>query len=363
MGVFRFLLALCVIATHCGAMFGLQLLPGNLAVEAFFIISGFYMAMVLTEKYFKIAGYYKLFITNRFLRIYPVYWLVLLLIALYYCFDNFKTSNFHTFQFYIDYWHKLNPIAFLYLFITNILIIGQEYALFFTVGDNGALIFTTHFAGTKLPFYKFLLDVPLWSVSLELVFYLISPLIVKLGNKKLLLAIAVLLILRLLSKVAGVVYDPVIHRLLPYQIIFFLAGILSYNLYAYIKPMKVPFYFHWALLIYVIVFTLVIGNLQDSDVKGFIYLTSVAFAIPFLFELSKSNKIDRAIGELSYSIYIIHLLFADVAKRVLWHYNLNAKYLSVTTALFSIIVSFVIVNLFSKGIDSYRAKRVVKALK
>ena len=40
------------------------------------MISGFYMAMILTEKYCG-PGSYRLFLTNRFLRIYPIYWITL----------------------------------------------------------------------------------------------------------------------------------------------------------------------------------------------------------------------------------------------------------------------------------------------
>ncbi len=361
MGFLRFLLALSVIVAHSTPFFGLELLPGNMAVEAFFIISGFYMAMVLTEKYFKIDRYYKLFITNRFLRIYPVYWLVLLIIVLYYFADGFKTSNYHTLQLYADYWHRLNPGTFLYLIITNIMIIGQEFALFFTVEDNGSLLFTTHFLDTKMPLFKFIIDIPLWSVSLESVFYLISPALVSLKSKYLLGITIVLLLIRLISKVNGVIYDPVIYRLLPYQIVYFLLGILSYNLYNYLKTFKIPLPVHLLLLFYIAVFTITYGNISASEVKDCIYLTSVAIAVPFLFELSKSNQADKFIGELSYPMYISHLLFLDISRRLLIYCHIDQSYLSVLASLLTVIGSVFLVQIVSKRIEFYRAKRVLKA--
>lgn len=48
MGILRVFFALCVIAFHCGSSY---LLSPELAVECFFVISGFYMSLILNEKY------------------------------------------------------------------------------------------------------------------------------------------------------------------------------------------------------------------------------------------------------------------------------------------------------------------------
>lgn len=79
MGILRFLLALSVLTSHCGPLLGTSLLPGGMAVEAFFMISGFYMALILGGKYATNdrAGML-LFYQNRALRLYPTYLLVML---------------------------------------------------------------------------------------------------------------------------------------------------------------------------------------------------------------------------------------------------------------------------------------------
>ena len=52
MGTIRFLLAVSVVVFHAKRpLLGLTLVEGTVAVQLFFIISGFYMALVLTEKY------------------------------------------------------------------------------------------------------------------------------------------------------------------------------------------------------------------------------------------------------------------------------------------------------------------------
>ena len=78
MGLLRLLLAISVITTHCGPCLGFSPLGGVEAVQTFFMISGFYMAMILTEKY-RGPGSYRSFLINRFLRIYPLYWIALIL--------------------------------------------------------------------------------------------------------------------------------------------------------------------------------------------------------------------------------------------------------------------------------------------
>jgi peptidoglycan/LPS O-acetylase OafA/YrhL len=82
MGLLRFILAIGVVFSHTGMAWGFTTLGGSIAVQAFYIISGFYIALILNEKYIDQNNSYKLFITNRFLRIYPIYWLVLLLTVL-----------------------------------------------------------------------------------------------------------------------------------------------------------------------------------------------------------------------------------------------------------------------------------------
>ena len=65
MGLLRLFLAICVLLQHSGSSFLRNgSINGAMAVESFFIISGFYISMILDSKYIGIKNY-KLFITNR----------------------------------------------------------------------------------------------------------------------------------------------------------------------------------------------------------------------------------------------------------------------------------------------------------
>ncbi|TGD57154.1 acyltransferase family protein [Flavobacterium humi] len=74
-GVLRTLLAIYVVLLH---IFGFPTL-GNYAVSFFFILSGFLMTHVMQKSYSYDFSGIRLFWANRFLRLYPTYWLVLLL--------------------------------------------------------------------------------------------------------------------------------------------------------------------------------------------------------------------------------------------------------------------------------------------
>ena len=81
MGLIRFLLAMSVVAAHSAPILGSTLVGGKIAVQSFFLISGFYISLILNEKYPAGLQGNLLFYGNRFLRIYPIYWAVLLLTA------------------------------------------------------------------------------------------------------------------------------------------------------------------------------------------------------------------------------------------------------------------------------------------
>lgn len=72
MGTLRLLLALTVVVGHAHLKGGSPVLESGFSVRLFFIISGFYMALILNEKYVG-PGAHRLFWVNRVLRLGPTY--------------------------------------------------------------------------------------------------------------------------------------------------------------------------------------------------------------------------------------------------------------------------------------------------
>ena len=77
MGAIRFLLAFAVVCGHVGTLPYGNPFNGTMAVEAFYVISGFLIALVWDNKYSRMPGGLSLFYSNRAARIYILYWVVL----------------------------------------------------------------------------------------------------------------------------------------------------------------------------------------------------------------------------------------------------------------------------------------------
>lgn len=73
MGTLRFLLALCVVVTHApgSQLFGIDLLSGVTAVQAFYVDSGFLITLVHNTRaeYQSVSRFY----ISRYLRLRPAY--------------------------------------------------------------------------------------------------------------------------------------------------------------------------------------------------------------------------------------------------------------------------------------------------
>ena len=122
MGLLRIFLALSVAMQHAGGSFGIS---GSRAVEVFFIISGFYMTLIVDSGKYQD---YKMFFTNRLLKIFPMYVFVLALtflvsiVLIKFGIPTGKTAL----GFYVQYQSYLQPFSFLVFGLSNILIFGQD---------------------------------------------------------------------------------------------------------------------------------------------------------------------------------------------------------------------------------------------
>src|SRR4051794_25075595 len=171
MGIFRLLLALAVVILHAGTINGYFLLTAAEAVQIFFVISGFYMALILNEKYLG-PGSFRLFISNRFLRIFPTYWCVLVIGLIAWLISAALTGDAGPLSVYRQ---VSNIPALILLHLGNLFLIGQDWVLFLGIDANNPLFVSKSFWLLDQPLYKFQVIPPAWSLSIELCFYLVAP--------------------------------------------------------------------------------------------------------------------------------------------------------------------------------------------
>lgn len=363
MGIIRLLLALSVVISHCGNIFGINLISSQTAVQSFYIISGFYMSLILNEKYIDKNNSFKLFITNRLLRLYPIYWTVLMGTIL----ANFVTgiissgSTFGTFDSYLLV--KSNILSFAFLLLSNIFIFGQDIIMFLgIIPDNGNLYFTSNFWLTKPPLWSFLLVPQAWTLGLELTFYLIAPLVLKKGLKVVVTLILCSLFLRFfIYDYLGLQNDPWTYRFFPTEIIFFLIGYLCYKIYLRLELISIPKSISILTLLFILLFTFLYSYFPSFKVdyipfsfKVIFYILSITASIPILFKFLRKNSLDIQIGELSYPVYISHILVYYICSNL----PINFVKSGWAITLFTLMFSFFLNKFIALPIEKYRQSRL-----
>lgn len=293
MGAIRFTLALSVAVWHLpGAPF--RLLNAAVAVLAFFIISGFYMAMVLSEKYSAAKPFY----AARLLRLYPAYAAVAAFMVLWFVLTNSPTP-FTT---------RL-PVSLAeqaVLAVLNVAVVGQD---FYEFSRNA-------FGPGKFLNAQWMLVGQAWSLSSEIFFYCLAPFVVRSAART-----VALLVLALATRWALIGWlglpSPVWgYFFFPGTLCMFLLGSLAYHAHIGIRSRLRP-WLGFALLAawtaWIVHGSVTAGIVMPNDPQtgmdgpGFwtFYLLFAASA-PIMFASTKDNRFDRAIGELSYPLYLVH---------------------------------------------------------
>ncbi len=299
MGTVRVLLALAVLLSHL-PLAKYKILSGGLAVQAFFIISGFYMALVLDGKYRDT----RLFWSNRLLRLAPTYFIMLILgaVALF----GLNASVTGSPQIMAGLFH--NPLSALVLAVENLVVVGQDLLFWFTVDPHGNLIFDAYADPAKSTIaWQGLLAPQSWSLSTELMFYAVAPFVTRLRWWWIALLAAASIALRLAGHWLDVDYLLWQGRLFPTALFMFLLGVLGFKALPWVE--RAPKWVGWAataiLLVYCLVFTAL--PLQPLTARWVTYGV-VAVTVPWIFHAFKDNRFDRWIGDLSYPVYLSQLI-------------------------------------------------------
>jgi peptidoglycan/LPS O-acetylase OafA/YrhL len=151
----------------------------------------------------------------------------------------------------------------------------------------------------------------------------------------------------------GLNLDPWNYRFFPFELMYFLAGSLSYIIYKkFIENNKLPKYVYLSVFIGMVLFTTLASFIHLKSI-GPLYCLFVFIAIPFLFKFTKKFKFDRFIGELSYPIYLTHILILNLVRTAG-----ITKYQNIATIIGSIIISIILVKLVGDRLENLRQGRV-----
>ncbi|MBF0178710.1 MAG: acyltransferase [Magnetococcales bacterium] len=374
MGVLRLLLAISVFADHSGKSVVLDLLIRDyLSVKLFFIVSGFYMSMVLNEKYTQNHAY-ALFVQNRILRLYPVYLLCLIIkiFISYYAFTlNYASVYISSVPKLMHNFENFSFLAILYLILSNIFIVGSNLAEFITV-----------------PYVPRFTDVLIlaqgWSLDVEFLFYLIVPFLAR-SNLRILFTIL------FTSQAIYILTNIQFNR--PFspghfynrycfisELWLFILGMIAYRFYGsyrffcttkpdclWIRIYKIiaiggivlfgVFCFKNYLYEGLNYYFLQLRKFYYID--DFIIIGLVTIIVPFLFHVTHQSKLDKQLGDLSYPLYLVHapILFGLPAV-----FPFMPQWFVTFHSEISLIISLCLAVLFARylesKIDVYRQLRV-----
>ena len=351
MGTIRFLLAFSVVFTHIKLPYNF-LNNGKDAVQLFFIISGFYMFMVLKEKYIKLNKSYWYFISNRFLRLYPIYLLVLVM-TIFYAFYSSKYSPHlsNDLAAYIAFWNQLDFKYIFILGISNISIIGQEILVFFNYGvgqEINSIIFRPE---AKNILTQFLLVPQAWSLGMELWFYLLAPLLLKIRTRSLIIVTTIIIISKMLFLIYYSDFYNFKYHILFFELSLFLLGGVSYNIKLEVNSVLIKKVIFITSILLIINLNYFVHFLA---LKWIIYIL-FSLSIPIIFTLTKYNTFDKLLGDLSYPVYISHILVIAVLREFETTTIFYVIYLIVITIVISAILNYI-----TLPIEKFRALRLNK---
>lgn len=351
----RFLLAVAVVFHHSTTPGNIPLVDGHQAVRLFYIISGFYMAMILEQKYPLNRRGLWIFYTNRAARIFPVYWVVLIGAAAFYGGALIFTQRMPERLQWYSLLNEGGHGGFLVgLGLSQLILFGLDgLSLFDFQGSILGLGGTV--SGGKTA--GFLCLVPqAWTLAVELMFYLVAPILVQMRSRWLIVLCGAGILIR-----TGLsIWKP--HESLslnyfwfPLQIPFFLLGILSYR---WMKISTDLWRNHWMRIGGGgIAFMVVMGyGWIPVGVAPILSCGAIGLFIPALFHIE--GKVGEFLGELSYPIYVVHILVKWIMLGLLGVQQAGEKKVDGTLLVVaSMFAAIGIEKLIGTRVEAWRVRR------
>lgn len=325
-------MALSVIAGHSrSTVFYFNGIGAWYAVNLFFIISGFYMAMVLNEKYkdTPVVTFYK----SRALRLYPTYFVGILL------------SLIISGGFYYDAFISLVDKSKIFFLLQNFFIFGQ---------DAVYLVCSPMKSGACQNPVSMTINPPAWSLSVELIFYVVAPFIVKSPKRTFIYfatGIFYLLVINKLTYPISITHFSIaqgasfFYYWYPSSFVFFAMGVFGYQ---FSKGMVNNYY--------ILAIASFVAASYTVTIMPLWQMAAIGMAIPALFSITRKNKFDRMVGEMSFPAYILHFPILTYFERNAEHLKGLFSYISIGSmvSICSCLLGMVLYMTMERKIDKFR---------
>jgi peptidoglycan/LPS O-acetylase OafA/YrhL len=321
-GTYRLLLSLLVAWSHMGVRWG-GLNPGQLAVTSFYVLSGYVMTHTITNRFGVSAKGRRSFYIDRFLRLFPQYWVFMLATVVF-------------------------------------------EAMSKSLGNLGAVDYFYNAAILPLNFNEFLSTAsfipPAWSLGAELQFYLIIPFILAAVSTRSWLIVGSLAIFTA-SSIGLLNSSRFGYTLLPGVLFLFLTGSYlcqNHRRVLWRSPLTPPAVV-WMVLACLLALVLTVRFFVFPGLKCGVnvnvmvgYLIGVP-TIGFLACFPRNHRLDQALGNLAYGVFLCHHLAIRLSDAVLaagCPFAVRLTAVALISVAFATVVHFVV----EVPVTSYRKK-------
>ncbi|APW39006.1 hypothetical protein RD110_18810 [Rhodoferax koreense] len=324
MGLIRLYLALVVLFSHIGSVPWFPIFDSGTAVMIFFIFSGFYITMGLNERY-KTPASNRTFYLGRFLRLWPTYAVSLAILV-----------PIGVMAQQLQWIAELPLVMRVLAYVANFSMFGIDL-LVHVSARHGQMVFSEFGIDPKHNGANYILNMPAWSLSMEMLFYVAAPFVAR-DFRRCLAFCAVGAITQALFHfvVSPAFYKTFRYDLLyPYVMAYFGLGMLAY----WINAKRAVI--HWEYF--------ALGFAVAAFSTGWHYAAIAAF-VPYVFALTKNSRVDKLLGDLAFPVYVLQLPVAAAVRASGVEPTLLNYFLAVMGT--SLLVLFVL----ERPIEMFRAR-------
>lgn len=317
MGLLRLILALSVVQAHVVFFRPFFFIQAGISVIIFYVISGFYMSLVISTKYSKSGpGWEKDFLLQRAVRLLPVYWVILAATLAVNAAMGINTIFTSTLGMDLNY--------YILKLISNITLLGMDVMVAIdTTTANGGVV------GNNI--WQHYPVATAWTLGVELTFYIFAAFFALRNKRNALVALCIAIYMRVYfllvngkflgisSTGVGYSNNPWGYHFFGVCLIYFMLGWVAYQIYEKLEnELKENPSFIWQIRFFSFFFTALLlfaayvfdgfREIADyNDYRVWIALLVAVPLIPPLFLLTKNSKIDEYLGRYSYVIYLSHV--------------------------------------------------------
>ncbi len=345
MGFFRLYLAFLIFVAHLGlaalyegngnATFNVIKDWGN-PVFIFFLISGYFMPLTFNHNYQHEKFFLRLwrFLVNRFLRIFPMYWITILISPILY---GYLTNKSQKFKMALQ-----EPVIFLH----NFILVGLGYSGY--------------------PSFNSIT----WTLDLEWQYYLLVPFIALIFKVRPIFSISILFIVYIYLQIFWGCESCHPDSLLGPGLVanWFTVGFLIYTLHRKTDILEMGWtYFHQFFFIFAVILFLLSLYFYGFYELSIFYIVHIYICIE-LFILHRQKffgRFDRIAGDLSFPVYILHgmmvgpfytKLYLPVLKSLQVPFTIKFIIFAAFSFGITVIISFIFLILVGWPLDRIRER-------